>query len=207
MFKRRNPQPLYLRIKDLIWPARGFHRSSQYIAHRLRRLPGTPHRIAAGFASGAALSFTPFVGFHFAFAALICLPMRGNILAAALGTAVGNPATFPFIWAWLYTSGHWMLGRSVTEPLNIQFDLDFVITHFWDVFWPMTLAGIPTASLAWFAFFFPVRRAVREYQRARRWRIRRKVKKRHDQVTAKRGAEFAEGLVTRESRVEGRRQP
>ncbi len=184
MFKRRNPQPLFLRIKDWIWPARGFQRSSKYIAHRLRRLPGTPYRIAAGFACGAATSFTPFIGLHFATAALICLVVRGNVFAAAIGTAVGNPWTFPFIWAWLYGAGRWMLGQEEALGLPQDLSLQFIVDNPWAVFWPMTISGIPTAIVAWFVFFFPVRKMVAEYQRARRWRIRRKVVKRRDQVLA-----------------------
>ena len=55
--------------------------------------------VAAGVAAGAFTSFTPFMGLHFLFAALFAWAIRGNLLASALGTFVGNPLTFPFIWA------------------------------------------------------------------------------------------------------------
>ena len=48
----------------------------------------------------------------------------------------------------------------------------------------MTVSGIPTAIMAWVAFFLPMRRLVAEYQRARRWRMRRKVMRRREKVMA-----------------------
>ena len=46
----------------------GFVRMIKYFGHRVGRLPGTPYSISAGFAFGVAFSFTPFLGFHIAFA-------------------------------------------------------------------------------------------------------------------------------------------
>ncbi len=184
MFKRRSPLPLYRRFKEVLWPSVGFQRSFKYIGHRLGRLPGTPYRIAAGFACGAAVSFTPFIGLHFVLAALISLAVRGNLLAAAIGTVVGNPWTLPFIWAWLYASGRWLLGQEAVGGLQDQLTFAYIFDHPWEVLWPMTVSSIPTAIVAWVVFFWPVRATVAEYQRARRWRIRRKVMRRRAKVRA-----------------------
>ena len=189
MFKRRQPLPTYLRIREFFWPRRGLRRTSVYIAHRLRRLPGTPYRIAAGFACGAAVSFTPFIGFHFVLAMLAALAVRGNIIASAIGTVVGNPWTFPFIWTWLYFSGRWILGVGSGDSLPVDLTLAYIFDHPWDVLWPMTVSGVPTAILAWLAFFWPARKMVAEYQKARRWRIRRKVIRRRQKVIAARSKE------------------
>ena len=43
--------------------------------------------------------------------------VRGNYLAAAIGTAVGNPWTFPFIWAGTYRLGSFMLGNRLGKLL------------------------------------------------------------------------------------------
>ena len=184
MFKRRKPLPPHRRIQELVWPRRGFRRASIYVAHRLRRLPGTPYRIAAGFACGAAVSFTPFIGLHFVLAMLSALAIRGNLIASAIGTVVGNPWTFPLIWAWLYVSGSWVLGREAIEDPPDGLTLSYIRDHFWKVFLPMTVSGVPTALLAWLLFFLPVRRMVEEYQRARRWRMRKKVIRRRKKVIA-----------------------
>src|SRR3546814_6570308 len=76
MFKRRIPLPFHRRARSFLWPRGGWRRSGTYVAHRLRRLPGPPYRIAAGFASGAAISFTPFIGLHFVLATLLALCLK-----------------------------------------------------------------------------------------------------------------------------------
>ena len=73
---------------------------------RLKRLQGTPYSIATGFACGVAISFTPFIGFHMILAALTAWLIRGNIIASAIGTIVGNPWTFPFIWLAVFVNYH-----------------------------------------------------------------------------------------------------
>ncbi len=186
MFKRRKPLPYYLRLREFLWPRRGLRRTSTYIAHRLRRLPGTPYRIAAGFACGAAVSFTPFIGLHFVLAMLTALAMRGNIIASAIGTVIGNPWTFPFIWTWLYFSGRWVLGAGSGGSIPVDLTLTYIFDHPWGVLWPMTVSGVPTAIVVWLAFFWPARKMVAEYQKARRWRIRRKVIRRRQKVIAAR---------------------
>ncbi|SMF18251.1 hypothetical protein SAMN06265365_10371 [Tistlia consotensis] len=180
LFRRARPLPFHQRLLGLIWPRSGFRRTARYVAHRLARLPGTPHRIAAGFASGAAISFTPLVGFHFLGGALLALVLRGNLLASAIGTAVGNPWTFPFIWAWIYGLGRWILGQAGhMEGLPRGFSITHIFDNFWGIFLPMMVGGLPTALVAWFVFYIPVRRLVAGYQAARRRRLARRGRQRH----------------------------
>ncbi len=176
MFKRREPLTILKRAGELLWPKGGWRRSSTYVAHRLRRLPGTPYRIAAGFASGAAISFTPFIGLHFVLAALLALVLRGNMLAAAIGTVVGNPWTFPFIWLWIYSLGKWLIGSDDLTALPQTLSLGYIIENPSKVLLPMAVGGVPSAICAWFVFFWPVQRTVDQYQKARRRRIRRKLR-------------------------------
>ncbi len=178
MFGRRNPLPVHHRVWSVVWPKAGWRRASRYMAHRVRRLPGTPYRIAAGVASGAAVSFTPFIGLHFVAAALLALLLRGNVVASAIGTAVGNPWTFPFIWTWIYTLGQWLMGADAASDFPATLDLDYIFERPLDVLWPMTLGALPTAVVVWIAIFWLVRGAVAEYQHVRHNRIRRKVRAR-----------------------------
>ena len=198
MFSRRTPLPTYRRIVEILWPRAGWKRASLYISHRVRRLPGTPYRIAAGFACGAAISFTPFIGFHFMGAALLALLLRGNVVASAIGTAVGNPWTFPFIWAWIYAIGQWLLGAEATSDLPVVLSFNYIFERPLDVLWPMTVGGFPTALLAWFAFFWPIRGAVAEYQHVRRRRVRRKMRKARSA-----GKDWARAPVVAENEPEG----
>ena len=189
MFDRRHKPGIRAKILGFFWPAAGFHRAGKYLLHRLSRLPGTPYALAGGFACGAAASFTPFVGFHFILAALLAWLIRADILASAIGTAVGNPWTFPFIWAWLYSLGNWMgfgeTGMNLTElnfprifgqlmeaMLNGHFSMVHDIAA--PVLWPMFMGGLPTAITVWVVFYFPLRRIVESYQHARVKRRNRK---------------------------------
>ena len=184
MFKRRNPVPLAKRILAFLWPSSGWGRAGRYVAHRLGRLPGTPHRIAAGFASGAAASFTPFIGLHFVLAALLALLLRGNVVASAIGTVVGNPWTFPLIWTWIYSLGRWMLGESMTSDLPSGLTFSYIFDRPFAVLLPMAIGALPTAVVAWFGVYIPARSLVAQYQKARRKRLRKKVRKRMDKAHA-----------------------
>ena len=176
MFQRRDPLPPLLQVRDFLWPRKGWRRTSSYIAHRVRRLPGTPYRIAAGFASGAAISFTPFIGLHFVGGALMALILRGSLMASAIGTAIGNPWTFPFIWAWIYTFGVWLLGAEAETELPDTLSFGYIFDRPLEILWPMTVGGVPTAVVAWFVFFWSVRGTVARYQFVRRRRMLRRAR-------------------------------
>lgn len=97
MFLRGKKQGFWLKVQNLIWPKMGLSRAWRYLVHRMARLSASPHAIALGFAAGAFVSFTPFIGFHFILAGLLAFSLRASIIASAIGTVVGNPVTFPFI--------------------------------------------------------------------------------------------------------------
>jgi uncharacterized protein (DUF2062 family) len=155
----------------------------------MARLPGTPYSIAAGFACGAAISFTPFVGLHFVLGGILAWIIRSNIIASAIGTAVGNPWTFPFIWLWVHRLGTWLgAGRDshIVADLNfselfgavleamLNFDFTYLIDTAAPVLWPMFVGSIPTAIVAWIFFYLPLKPLVANYQKRRhRRRMRR----------------------------------
>ncbi len=195
MFRRRNPLPLLHKIAEFFWPARGWSRASRYVAHRLGRLPGTPYRIAAGFACGAAVSFTPFIGLHFLLAALLSLTLRAHVVASAIGTVIGNPWTFPFIWTWIYTLGRWILGDGAADDLPAILTLTYIFDRPLAVLLPMTVGGVPMAIVTWFGVYFPVRALVAHYQKARRRRLRKKVLKRMERTAERARASAAASRV------------
>ncbi len=55
-------------------------------------------------------SCTPFLGFHILVAMLIAWVIRGNLIASALGTFIGNPITFPVIWLVVFEVGRYIVG-------------------------------------------------------------------------------------------------
>lgn len=95
---------------DMIYPRGGWWRAGTYVLHRLRRLPDPPHRIGRGIAVGVFISFTPLFGFHFLGSAIGAWLIGGNIVAALLGSFVGNPVTFPFIAVLCVSLGREILG-------------------------------------------------------------------------------------------------
>ena len=126
LFKRRSTLPVSERIGHMVWPRAGWGRASRYLAKRAVRIAASPHAVAAGLAMGALSSFTPFLGFHFLLAFGLTALLGGNMLAAALGTAIGNPLTFPLIWAISPTAigrcASWTRRSSATdeaEPVNL----------------------------------------------------------------------------------------
>jgi uncharacterized protein (DUF2062 family) len=139
-----------------------------YLVRRATRLAGTPHSIAAGAACGVAISFTPLIGLHLLGAFLLCLLVRGNYLAAAAGTLVGNPWTFPFIWVATYQLGHALMGSPPAQLEPVQhWDLATFVVKVEAVFWPMLVGSLPVAVLAGLATYFPLVRMVAAYQQAR----------------------------------------
>lgn len=174
MFGRRNKPHIRHRVQNVFWPTIGWRRWGHYMRHRIGRLPGTPYSIAAGFAYGAAISFSPFMGLHIALSAGLAWMTRASMIAAAIGTLVGNPWTFPFIWVWTYELGNLMLG-SAAHPLNFSMFLHmtlhqsftFLKGNFWSIFLPMLLGSIPSGIVVWGVFYFPMRNLIARYQHQR----------------------------------------
>ena len=170
LFDRRHKPSFSAKARNLFWPRSGWRRATRYLAHRVRRIPGTPYAIAAGFACGAAISMTPFPGLHFLLAGVLAWVIGGSILASAIGTAVGNPWTFPFIWIWIFNLGSWILGSEhVLKAEDIT--LDYLWDHPFDILVPMITGSVPTGVVTWLVFFWPIRRMVEGYQGHRRERM------------------------------------
>lgn len=170
---RRNRKSLMRRARDVLWPRTGVQRSAKYIAYRVVRLPGTPYSIAAGFAAGAAVSFTPLLGLHFLLGALLAVAIGGNLIASAIGTAVGNPWTFPLIWSLIYNIGRAVLGMGEGTGVSPDLTLAEITDHPMELLTPMLVGAVPAALTAWTLFFFPVYFGVRRYQTVRKARRHR----------------------------------
>lgn len=125
MFKRRDRRPIWQTVLDFVYPRGGWARAFGYVKHRLRRLPDTPEKISRGIAAGVFAAFTPFYGLHFVIAILLARIVRGNILAALLGTFAGNPLTYIPIGIASLGTGYWLLGRPFNAAL---FGLDSQVT-------------------------------------------------------------------------------
>jgi uncharacterized protein (DUF2062 family) len=197
VFKRRDKPPLSARLREAVLPRRGWRRGIEYIAHRIRRLPDTPHRIALGFACGVMMSFTPFFGLHLVGAVALAWLFGGNLLAAAIGQAVGNPLTLPLI-AWTsMTLGRRILGSGLSgrDFERVLHALVLAAQGLWDTFlslfgagesqwqkvaliWsevmlPYFVGGLLPGLATSIVFYYLVRAVVSAYQAARRRRAQR----------------------------------
>lgn len=175
LFRRRQPLSYSTRLRELVWPRKGFSRPFQYFGKRVLRLSASPHAVAAGLVAGVVSSLTPFVGFHFIIAFALAYLISGNMLAAALGTAVGNPLTFPFIWAATWEVGRAVLGQQ--GPSAGATDLhhlwhEFGIAHLWEpVLKPMLIGAVPLGAISAIIVYIGTYIAVDRFQRKRRGRL------------------------------------
>lgn len=160
----------------------GLTRAWRYVVHRMARLKASPHAIALGFAAGAFASFTPFVGLHFILAGLIAFALRSSILASAIGTAVGNPLTFPFIWLSTYNVGAALLGREAKGEVLLDLPaapesvanagmMEFagkLFQRIEPVFLPMLIGGTLLGLACAAACYFIVRLSVDRFKQRRK---------------------------------------
>ncbi len=195
VFKRRDKPPFFSRLREVLLPQKGWRRGIEYLGHRVRRLPDTPHRISLGLACGLFASFTPFFGLHFILAVAFARVVRGNILAALIGTAFGNPLTFPFIASIALKTGRAILGHApgtsnfqmLTKAFREFFEVLWqsllslagsgeaqwakLTIFLQDVFWPYLVGGILPGLIAAIACYFLCRPVVAAYQVRRRARL------------------------------------
>jgi uncharacterized protein (DUF2062 family) len=187
LFRARTKPSALRRLVNFIWPRIGLRRSSKYVAYRVARLPGSAYSIAAGFATGAAVSFTPFLGLHFFLGGVIAYLIRANIVAAAIGTIVGNPWTFPAIWLWIYNVGRWIesLGSTSLDaaanvdfwgvlggivPALLELNVQYLTGEAWSLVRPMVIGALPTGLVVWLVMYWPIKALLVKYQERRQKR-------------------------------------
>ena len=134
------------------------------------------------------------MGFHFIVAFALAWIVRGNLIAAALGTFVGNPITFPFIWAATYKTGHWILQTGVEdgEPPALTTAMADVIQACWQfdgaaamsalteiwypILYPMFVGGLIVGLLVAIPLYFLTRRAALLFRENRRNQLMEKAR-------------------------------
>lgn len=202
VFKRRNKPPFLTRMREMFYPRRGWRRGIEYLGHRVKRLPDTPHRIALGFALGTFVSFTPLFGLHIMLGAGLAWLLRANIVASLIGTLVGNPLTTPFIAALSLALGRRILGHGVTgrdfgriaeafsqaavgiwETVLSLFGIGTsqwskLHLFFYDMVWPYFVGGLLPGILASVIGYYLVRPIVAAYQERRRTKMLARAKER-----------------------------
>ncbi len=143
---------------------------------KIKQLKGTPNSVAAGIACGVAVSFTPFVGAHLILAVLTAWFLRGNLVAAVLGTTFGNPWTFPFIWTSVLYTGQKFLQAEYRQVVDVNFetlfarafkaliklDFDLFFSDIWPIIWPMIVGCVPYCLVFWWLTYFMVKKMLKK---------------------------------------------
>jgi uncharacterized protein (DUF2062 family) len=199
VFKRRDRRPVWQVVVDFIYPRGGWSRAAQYVKHRVRRLPDTPEKISRGIWAGVFTSFTPFYSLHFVVAFLLARLMRGNVLAALMGTFFGNPLTYVPIAVAALGTGHWLLGTRPVEDVDASLGAKFggafgdlwhnfvamftteradwhgLEIFYYEVFYPYMIGGvIPGIVTATFCYYLSVP-LISAYQKSRQKALRTKL--------------------------------
>jgi hypothetical protein len=175
LFRRKKPATWPGRIREFLWPRKGFSRGLRYLSMRVLRLSSSPHSIAVGVAAGAASSATPLIGFHILIALALSYMLSGNMIAAGISTALANPLTIPFILAATYQVGLIVLGMegkgamAGQDILHMLTHLEF--SHLWEpVLKPMLVGSLPLAALSAAVFYVAAFYAARLFQSRRQIR-------------------------------------
>ena len=173
LFRRREAESFLERMRVHLWPRRSWSRSSRYVVYRLRRLSDTPHAVALGFAAGVFAALTPFIGTHLMMAVLIAWVIGGSVVAAVLGTFVGNPLTYPAIWYGTYQLGNLLLRGKTQAP---QIDLSpgifqTSLDQLWPIIKPMTVGCLPLGLALAALSYVIVKPMVEAYKHRRRRKL------------------------------------
>ncbi len=216
VFKRRNRRSPLQSLRQFLWPRGGWGRAFRYMRHRVHRIPDTPEKIARGIWAGVFTTFTPFYGLHFVTAALLALMIRGNVLAAVIGTFFGNPLTYLPIGVISLQTGYFLLGRRYRDDLEETLLGKFAgaaqdlwqnflalfsdrptnwtgLERFYhDVFFPYMIGGIIPGIVAATICYILALPVIRAYQNRRKGTLARKLaeighKTRHPERPAEKG--------------------
>lgn len=163
-------------------PAKLVCKSIRCAKAQLVGLDGTPHAVGLGVATGVFAAFLPIFGLQMLSAALMAHVARASVGAAILGTFIGNPLTWPMMWAGSYGLGAIVLGTGGELTSEEQLEalrrlwtasaqtmpevIEASRVAFWSVLKPLTLGSIPLGLTTAAVFYYIARRATEM------WRIR-----------------------------------
>ena len=138
-------------------------RASLFYFLKLIRVKDSKDKLAIGFACGSMVSFSPFIGFHFLLAVIFAYILRGNIVASLIGTFVGNPFTFPFIWIFIYKVGNIFFNNDQNFSLELTFQSLF--NQGYDILIPMMIGSLIVSIPIWFISYFTVKFLMTSFKR------------------------------------------
>ncbi|ELR98881.1 DUF2062 domain-containing protein [Gloeocapsa sp. PCC 73106] len=100
-------------------------RRIRYYYLRLLRLEGSPKVIARGLACGVFAGCFPWLGLQTIIGVILAIFLRGNKLAAALGTWISNPLTYAPIFLFNFKIGELVQGSSSVDLSQFNWKSDW----------------------------------------------------------------------------------
>ena len=201
MFQRRQKHGWAEKLRRLLWPRSGWLRALRYRWIRLKRLPATPDQIARGFAIGAAVAVTPFIGLHMWLAFAFAWLTGSSLVASFAGTFLGNYVTMVPLLLLDYQIGHGLLnligappaplGGQVTFSSLIDNPSEFAVT-LWNhplqslpLVWPTLLGSLLLAVFVYAVVVVIVADAVRKWRKHRSHALQTRRLTRHHKHASK----------------------
>ena len=140
-------------------------RASLFYFLKLLRVKDSQDKLAIGFACGSMVSFTPFIGFHFFLAVIFAYLLRGNIVASLIGTFIGNPFTFPFIWIFIYKVGNIFFKNDQNFSLELTFQSLF--DQGYDILIPMLIGSLIVSIPIWLISYYTVKFLILSFKKGK----------------------------------------
>ena len=137
--------------------------------HKVKRIKDFPESVAIGLAWGTSVSVTPILGLHLITCYLGTWIMRGNLIAATVGTIVGNPWTFPVFFYLDYKIGVFFYFDKMED---YEMKIQFLIKNFEELFLPTLFGSIPVAILVWFITYNLTKNILEKRLNAKKNKIR-----------------------------------
>lgn len=143
----------------------------QYICDRIRsimKLDDSPHKLAAAFALGIFIAFSPWLGLHIVSCIVLAWLFRLNKVVVLTASFINNPWTIVPMYAFCLWFGFKITGSDAPVPDIAWADIGFrdMITLLKPFIWPYvagTLAiGAAAAIIGYGTFFWGVRRYRRD---------------------------------------------
>lgn len=120
----------------------------------LRRLDGSPARVAAAFGIGVFIAFFPILGVHTALALAIALLFRLNKVAILIGAWLNNPWTIAPMYGAGTLVGCVLLGIAPVSPAGIDWSLkgrafySALATTLEPLVWPFVIGNLALGAVA-----------------------------------------------------------
>ncbi len=143
----------------------------EYLQERVRtimKFDDPPHKLAAAFALGVFIAFSPWLGFHVISAVALAWIFRLNKVVVITASFINNPWTIVPMYAFCLWAGIKITASDAAVPeiawgsLGIRKLYDLLLPFLWPYIAGTIAVGTVAAVMAYVVFYWAVRRYRRE---------------------------------------------